>query len=62
MLSTHPATQNVESTFSTVEVLDSNVARMNAGNAVVDQSDRELLCVPVKVLPAGTYKVKWRVR
>jgi hypothetical protein len=53
MLSRHPARQNVESTFSTVEVLDASGARMNAGNAVVDQSDRELLCVPVKVLPAG---------
>jgi len=42
-------------------VLDSNGARMNAGNAVVDKSDRKLLRVPVKVLPAGTYTVKWRV-
>jgi hypothetical protein len=37
--------------FSTAEVLDSSGARMNAGNAVVDQSDRKLLCVPVKILP-----------
>ena len=54
-------TQNVESTFSTIEVLDSNGARMNAGNAVVDKSDRKLLRVSVKVLPAGTYTVKWHV-
>jgi hypothetical protein len=41
MLSTHPATtQNAYSTFSTVEARDSSGARMNAGNAVVDQSDR----------------------
>jgi copper resistance protein C len=54
-------TQNVESTFSTIEVLDSNGARMGAGKAVVDKNDRKLLSVPVKVLPAGTYTVKWRV-
>jgi len=54
-------TQNVEGTFSTVEVLDAMGARMNAGKALVDASDRKLLRVPVKVLPAGTYTVKWRV-
>ena len=54
-------TQNLESAFSTIDVLDSNGTRMNAGNAVVSGSDRKLLRVPVKVLPAGTYTVKWRV-
>jgi copper resistance protein C len=54
-------TQNLESSFSTIEVLDANGARMNAGNASVDANDRKLLRVPVKVLPAGTYTVKWRV-
>ena len=54
-------TQNLESRFSTIEVLDSNGARMNAGTASVDTNDRKLLRVPVKVLPAGTYTVKWRV-
>jgi methionine-rich copper-binding protein CopC len=54
-------TQNLESTFSTVEVLDSNGARMNAGKALVDTNDRKLLRVPVKALPAGTYTVKWHV-
>ena len=54
-------TQNIESTFSTIEVLDSNGARMNAGNALVDAKDRKLLRVPVRVLPAGTYTVKWHV-
>jgi len=54
-------TQNLESTFSTIEVLDPNGARMNAGNASVDASDRKLLRVPLKVLPAGTYTVKWHV-
>jgi len=54
-------TQNLESTFSTIEVLDASGARMNAGNAVVDTNDRKLLRVPVKALPAGTYTVKWHV-
>ena len=54
-------TQNLEGSFSAAEVLDSNGARMNAGNASVDANDRKLLRVPVKVLPAGTYTVKWRV-
>jgi methionine-rich copper-binding protein CopC len=54
-------TQNLESAFSTVEVLDANGARMNAGKAAVDASDRKLLRVPVKALSAGTYTVKWHV-
>jgi methionine-rich copper-binding protein CopC len=54
-------TQNLESSFSAIEVLDSNGAQMNAGNASVDANDRKLLRVPVKVLPAGTYTVKWHV-
>jgi copper resistance protein C len=54
-------TQNLENTFSTIEVLDANGARMNVGNALVDTNDRKLLRVPVKVLPAGTYTVKWHV-
>jgi methionine-rich copper-binding protein CopC len=54
-------TQNLESAFSTIEVLDANGARMNAGNALVDANDRKLLRVPLKALPAGTYTVKWHV-
>jgi copper resistance protein C len=54
-------TQNLESAFSTIEVLDANGTQMNAGKASVDANDRKLLRVPVKALPAGTYTVKWRV-
>jgi copper resistance protein C len=54
-------TQNLEGSFSTIEVLDANGARMNVGNALVDTNDRKLLRVPVRVLPAGTYTVKWHV-
>jgi copper resistance protein C len=52
-------TQNLEGAFSTIEVLDANGARMNAGKALVDAGDRKLLRVPLKTLPAGTYTVKW---
>jgi copper resistance protein C len=54
-------TQNLESAFSTIEVRDANGAQMNAGKASVDTSDRKLLRVSVKALPAGTYTVKWHV-
>ena len=54
-------TQNLESAFSAIDVLDSAGARMNAGNATVDANDRKLLRVSVKALPAGTYTVKWHV-
>lgn len=54
-------TQNLESSFSGIDVLDANGTRMNAGNALVDTRDRKLMRVPVKVLPPGTYTVKWHV-
>ena len=54
-------TQNLESAFSTIDVLNSAGASMNAGRAVVDSRDRKLLRVPVKVLPPGTYTVRWHV-
>jgi copper resistance protein C len=54
-------TQSLENGFSRIEVVDANGTRVNAGNAVVDGSDRKVLRVPVKALPAGTYTVKWHV-
>jgi methionine-rich copper-binding protein CopC len=54
-------TQNLESTFSDIQVLDASGARVNTGRAVVDANDRKLLSVPVKALPAGKYTVKWHV-
>jgi methionine-rich copper-binding protein CopC len=54
-------TQNLESGFCRIDVLDANGTRVNAGNAAVDGTDRKLLRVPVKALPAGTYTVKWHV-
>jgi copper resistance protein C len=54
-------TQNLESAFSNVEVVDASGARVSTGHATVDASDRKLLRVPVKALPAGAYTVKWHV-
>ncbi len=54
-------TQNLESSFSGIDVLNADGARMNAGNALVDNNDRKLMRVPVRVLPPGTYTVKWHV-
>jgi copper resistance protein C len=54
-------TQNLEGSFSGIDVLDANGTRMNAGNALVDNNDRKLMRVPVRVLPPGTYTVKWHV-
>jgi len=54
-------TQNLEGSFSGIDVLDANGTRMNSGNALVDTRDRKLMRVPVKVLPPGTYTVKWHV-
>jgi copper resistance protein C len=51
-------TQNLESGFCSIEVLDANGAQVNAGKAVVDG---KLMRVQVKALPAGTYTVKWHV-
>jgi copper resistance protein C len=54
-------TQNLESTFSAIEVRDANGVQMNAGKASVDTNDRKLLRVPLKALSAGTYTVRWHV-
>jgi methionine-rich copper-binding protein CopC len=54
-------TQNLEGAFSDAQVLDAGGAQVSTGRAAVDTSDRKLLRVPVKALPAGKYTVKWHV-
>jgi methionine-rich copper-binding protein CopC len=54
-------TQNLESAFSTIEVVNASGALMNVGKATVDGADRKLLRVPVKAMPAGSYTVRWHV-
>jgi methionine-rich copper-binding protein CopC len=34
---------------------------VHAGKAVVDRSNRARMSVPLKALPAGSYKVMWHV-
>ena len=54
-------TQKLEPAFSTVEVRDSNGARVDDGPAQVDPSDASLLRVPLKHLSSGSYEVRWRI-
>lgn len=54
-------TQKLEPAFSSVEVHDSNGARVDDGRAQVDASDASLLRVPLKPLASGSYEVRWRV-
>lgn len=51
-------TQNLERRFSTVEVRNSAGARVDQGNVSVSGSTMR---VGLKSLPAGTYRVTWRV-
>jgi len=54
-------TEAVEPAFSRIEVSDSAGTRVDEGGTHVDAADHALLHVAVKPLPAGTYKVTWRV-
>jgi copper resistance protein C len=53
-------TEKLEPAFSTIEVRNEQGAAVNAGKATV-VGDRTQLRVPLRLLPAGTYKVIWRV-
>ena len=49
-------TQNLESSFSSVQVTDGNGARVDQGKAQVSGNTMR---VGLKSLPAGTYRVRW---
>jgi methionine-rich copper-binding protein CopC len=51
-------TQNLESGFSSIEVVDSSGTPVHAGKAAVSG---KMMRVPVKALAAGTYTVRWHV-
>lgn len=51
-------TQNVEPTFSSVEVVSTSGARVDAGKAWISGNTMQ---VELKPLPPGTYHVHWRV-
>lgn len=53
-------TQKLEPAFSSIEVRNEQGVAVNAGKATV-VGDRTQLRIPVRALPAGTYKVIWRV-
>ena len=51
----------LEPTFSTAEVLDRTGKRVDNGDPHVDRDDPGLLQISVPQLPAGRYRVTWRV-
>ena len=53
-------TNQLEPAFSSIDVRDEKGAAVTSGKAVLG-GDRTQLRVPLKALPAGTYKVIWRV-
>lgn len=53
-------TEQLEPTFSSIEVRNEQGAAVTAGRAAVG-GDRTQLRVPLKKLSAGTYRVIWRV-
>jgi hypothetical protein len=44
-----------------VKVLDAQGARVDSGDARVEERDPAVLSVPLRAIPAGAYKVIWRV-
>jgi methionine-rich copper-binding protein CopC len=50
-------TQNLEAAFSSVEVTDTNGARVDRGKPQVSGNTMR---VGLKSLPAGTYRVRWQ--
>jgi copper resistance protein C len=54
-------TQELEPAFSTIEVTDAGGTRVDKADPHVDPSDATELHVSLKPLPAGDYRVHWRV-
>lgn len=54
-------TQALEPAFSSIAVSNADGVAVTAGKATLDPKDPKLLKVSLKPLPAGTYRVKWRV-
>jgi len=54
-------TQEIEPAFSTIRVVDAKGNVIASSDKAVDASDRTLLRLPLPPLPAGTYRVVWRV-
>jgi methionine-rich copper-binding protein CopC len=54
-------TESLEPTFSTVRVVDAQDRRVDREDVRVDAANPALLRVSLPPLPAGTYRVIWRV-
>jgi len=54
-------TEAIEAALSTARVEDAAGHTVSTGPAKADAGDRQVLVVPVSALPAGSYKVFWRV-
>jgi hypothetical protein len=54
-------TENVEPTFSSIQVFDASGKEVDKRDVHSDRSDRALLHVSLPRLGAGVYKVVWRV-
>lgn len=54
-------TNELEATFSSIDVRSEKGASVQLGKATVDKNNRTQLRVSLKALPPGTYKVIWRV-
>ncbi len=54
-------TEELESAFSTLHVVDGAGHTVDGGDGRVDASDPTLLRVSLRALPPGTYRVIWRV-
>jgi methionine-rich copper-binding protein CopC len=54
-------TEKLEPAFSQIEVRGADGTVVSSGKAQVSRSDQTQLRVALKRLPAGTYKVIWRV-
>lgn len=54
-------TEALEGKFSTIVVKDAKDGAVQDGKATVDPGNSAQLQVKLKPLPAGTYKVQWRV-
>ena len=54
-------TENIEPTFSTLQVFDTSGKEVDRHDVHLDRSDHQLLHVSLPQLGAGTYKVIWRV-
>jgi len=54
-------TENIEPSFSTIQVFDVSGKEVDKRDVRLDRSDRALLHVSLPRLGAGIYKVVWRV-